>query len=79
MSFNEHALELSVMELFGEQGYTHLTGTDIHREKSAVLLEDDLRAQLRHEPVHVPAFLERHGRNLVPLHGMGEALFALQV
>lgn len=46
MSFNEHALELSVMELFEEQGYTHLTGTDIHREKSAVLLEDDLRAYL---------------------------------
>ncbi len=43
MTFNEHALEMSIMELFVNEGYEHLTGSDIHREKSEVLLLDDLR------------------------------------
>lgn len=46
MGFNEHALELSIMELFQDEGYTHLTGNQIHREKSEVLLIDDIRQYL---------------------------------
>ena len=46
MGFNEHALELSIMELFQDEGYIHLTGDQIHREKSEVLLIDDIRQYL---------------------------------
>ncbi len=38
MQFNEHQLELYIMELFENEGYTHQTGNDIHREKIDVLL-----------------------------------------
>ena len=38
MQFTEHSLELSIMELFENEGYTHQTGQDIHREKTDVLL-----------------------------------------
>ena len=38
MQFNEHQLELSIMELFENEGYTHQTGNDIHREKTDALL-----------------------------------------
>lgn len=31
-NFNEHALELSITELFKDEGYTHLSGEQIHRE-----------------------------------------------
>lgn len=34
MQFTEHSLELSIMELFENEGYTHQTGQDIHRGKS---------------------------------------------
>ena len=47
MGFNEHALELSIMELFQNEGYIHMTGNQIHREKSEVLLVDDIRQYLR--------------------------------
>ena len=47
MSFNEHALEMSIMKLFENKGYTHITGADIQREKSEVLLLDDLRSYFR--------------------------------
>ena len=43
MPFNEHALELSIMELFKDNGYIYLSGEQIHREKSDVLLVDDLK------------------------------------
>ncbi|MEL7654282.1 MAG: type I restriction enzyme endonuclease domain-containing protein [Bacillota bacterium] len=46
MSFNEQALELSIMEMFTDEGYTHVRGDEIHREKSDVLLADDLRVYL---------------------------------
>lgn len=42
-NFNEHALELSTMELFKDEGYTHHAGEQIHRERTEVLLVDDLR------------------------------------
>lgn len=48
MQFNEHQLELSIMELFENEGYTHQTGNDIHREKTDVLLGSLLENYLRH-------------------------------
>ena len=47
MGFNEHALELSIMEMFEDEGYTHLSGNMIHRDKSEVLLEKDLKQYLK--------------------------------
>lgn len=44
--FDEHALEMSIMELFENEGYEHLTGNEIHREKAEVLLVDDLKNYL---------------------------------
>lgn len=46
MHFNEQALELSIMELFQAEGYTHVSGNDIHKEMTDVLLRDDLQAYL---------------------------------
>ena len=48
MQFTEHSLELSIMELFENEGYTHQTGQDIHREKTDVLLPELLSAFLLH-------------------------------
>lgn len=45
--FNEHALEMAIMELFEKEGYIYTSGEDIHKELSDVLLRDDLRAYLR--------------------------------
>lgn len=46
MTFNEHTLEMSIMELFEDEGYEHLIGSDIHREKTEVLLVDDIKNYL---------------------------------
>lgn len=46
MTFNEHALEMSIMELFEDEGYKHLISSDIHREKTEVLLVDDIKNYL---------------------------------
>ncbi len=46
MQFTEHSLELSIMELFENEGYTHQTGQDIHREKTDVLLPQLLSNKL---------------------------------
>ena len=43
INFNESALELSIMELLQDENYIHLTGEQIHRERTEVLLIDDLR------------------------------------
>lgn len=43
---NEAQLELSVMELFQQEGYEYLSGDSILREKSDVLLKDDIRSYL---------------------------------
>ena len=40
--FNEHALELSIMELFKQEGYIYTNGEEIHKEVSDVLLRDDI-------------------------------------
>ena len=45
-TFNEHSLEMSIMELFQDEGYLYLNGKQIHRERSEVLLADDLRQYL---------------------------------
>ncbi len=45
-NFNEHALEMSVMELFQKEGYTYVSGEKIHRERTEVLLVDDLKQYL---------------------------------
>ena len=44
--FNEHALEMGIMELFEQQGYSYQNGETIHKELSDVLLRDDLRMYL---------------------------------
>ena len=46
MAFNEHALEMGIMELFEQQGYSYQNGKTIHKELSDVLLRDDLRMYL---------------------------------
>ena len=40
--FNEHALELSIMELFQQEGYLYTNGEEIHKEADEVLLRDDM-------------------------------------
>ena len=45
-NFNEHALEMSIMELFKDEEYIHLNGSQIHRERTEVLLQDDLKQYL---------------------------------
>ena len=39
-NFNEHALEMSIMELFKDEGYTYVSGDQIHRERTEVLLTE---------------------------------------
>ena len=46
-NFTEHSLEMAVMELFQDEGYTYINGRSISREPSEVLLADDLRDYLR--------------------------------
>lgn len=41
-NFNEYSLEMSVMELFQNEGYLCLNGEQIRRERSEVLLAGDL-------------------------------------
>ncbi len=44
--FNEHTLEMAIMELFEQQGYSYMNGETIHKEQTEVLLRDDLRMYL---------------------------------
>ena len=46
VNFNEHALEMSIMELFQDEEYTYINGKSIIRDMSDVLLADDLRKYL---------------------------------
>lgn len=48
MQFDEHQLELSIIELFENEGYMHQTGGDIHREKKEVLIPYLLEKYLLH-------------------------------
>ena len=36
--FNEHALEMAIMELFQNEGYIYTNGEEVHKEVSEVLL-----------------------------------------
>lgn len=45
--FNEHALEMSIMDLFQDEGYTYISGEKLNREKVDVLLADDLKNYLK--------------------------------
>lgn len=45
--FNEHTLELSIMELFQHEGYIYTNGEEIHKEAGEVLLRGDMRAYLK--------------------------------
>ncbi len=45
--FNEHALEMAIMELFEQEGYVYTNGETVHKEVGDVLLRDDLRRYLR--------------------------------
>lgn len=45
-NFNEHALEMSIMQLFKDEGYIYVSGEQIHRERSEVLLIEDLKQYL---------------------------------
>lgn len=44
--FNEHALEMGIMELFEQQGYSYQNGETIHKEFVGWLLRDDLKLYL---------------------------------
>lgn len=46
INFDEHSLEMAIMELFQDEGYLYLKGEQIHRERSEVLLAEDLRQYL---------------------------------
>ncbi len=41
--FNEHSLEMAIMELFTQQGYSYQSGETIHKELSEVLLRMPFR------------------------------------
>ncbi len=45
-NFNEHALELSIIELLQNKDYIHQTGSELLREKSEILIVDDLKEYL---------------------------------
>jgi len=45
--FNEHTLELSIMELFQQEGYLYTSGEEIQKEADEVLLCDDMCKYLR--------------------------------
>lgn len=45
-NFNEHTLEMSIMELFEEEQYEYIRGDKIHRERTEILLCDDLKQYL---------------------------------
>lgn len=64
--FNEHTLELSIMELFQQEGYIYICGEEIQKEASGVLLRDDMRRYLRNRyreagitPLEVESVLAR--------------------
>ena len=45
-NFNEHSLEMSIMELFEEEQYEYIRGDKFHRERTEILLCDDLKQYL---------------------------------
>ena len=45
--FDEHTLEMAIIELFRAEGYDYVCGNEIVRDSGDVLLRDDFRAYLR--------------------------------
>jgi len=45
-TFNEHSLEIAIMELFQDEDYIYTCGTEIRREKTDVFLVDDIKSHL---------------------------------
>lgn len=45
--FDEHALEMAIVELFEREGYNYVCGKTLVRDKSEVLLREDFRAYMR--------------------------------
>lgn len=50
--FTEAQLEEAIIELFEQQGYTHVHGENIHRQYEDILLLDDLRAFIGNRYAH---------------------------
>jgi len=46
MLFNEAALEQAIIDKFRDVGYAYVSGDDLHREMTDVLIEEDLRSFL---------------------------------
>ncbi|HDZ85962.1 MAG TPA: type I restriction endonuclease, partial [Candidatus Moranbacteria bacterium] len=46
MKFTEDRLEQAIIELLGAEGYPHVSGQDISREPTEVLIKEDLRSFL---------------------------------
>ena len=46
-NFNEHSLEMAIMELFQDENYEYISGDTIQRKKTEVLLEDDIKLYLK--------------------------------
>lgn len=46
MTFNEAVLEQAIIDKFKEEGYQYVSGDDLHRELTDVLIEDDLSSFL---------------------------------
>lgn len=46
IKFDEHTLEMSIIKLLEDKGYTHVHGRDIVRSKAEVLLLNDLKNYL---------------------------------
>ena len=45
-NFDEHALEMAIVDLFENEKYIHLTGNQIHRKRNELLLKEDLKQYL---------------------------------
>ena len=46
LKFTEERLEQAIIELLGAEGYPHVSGQDITREPTEVLIKEDLRSFL---------------------------------
>ena len=67
--FNEHALEMAIMELFQQEDYLYTNGEQVHKEVNDVLLRDDLRMFLRNRyadmtPLEVESAIARLTTNV---------------
>ncbi len=75
MSFNERALELSIIELLQNKDYIHQTGSELLREKSEVLIVDDLKEYLRTRYVSEELTESEIDSIILSLHTVGGTLY----